>query len=243
LPLRLSTSLKYQVVATFERQGELLRSTTTMAGSFMPLRGAGTNPIEPPSYSLSAFARGAERPLLASLEGPPLEQLPAQGRPALASLLQPAQTLANLSGPAAGGLIAYLLLRGRGPFCSCVVDGRWGVAVLAEKGASIATVTRQVGGAGRIESFGSGHALDLLDRYRDEWLKRGSPTAGDLRLAVSFGATASRRAWRHIPLGGCVVTVNWHQAPQSSATTEPSPQDKPRGSTRSPHDAVSTTGN
>ncbi len=39
MPLSLSKGLSYQVVATFERRGELLSSTTAMNGFFMPLRG------------------------------------------------------------------------------------------------------------------------------------------------------------------------------------------------------------
>ncbi len=38
MPLSLSTGISYQVVATFERRGELLTSTTAMNGFFMPLR-------------------------------------------------------------------------------------------------------------------------------------------------------------------------------------------------------------
>ena len=35
-----------------------------------------------------------------------------------------------------------------------VIDGHWGAAVLADNGASIATVTREVGGVGRIKCLG-----------------------------------------------------------------------------------------
>jgi hypothetical protein len=148
--------------------------------------------------------------VLASLQGPYLERLSAQRwRPALATLLGPGRTIARLA--KAGGLVTYLLLRGRGPVCYCVVDGYWGAAVLAENGSSIATVTRDFGGAGRIQRYGNDSALGLLDRYRDEWLERGSPTARDLRLAVSFGRTAPGRSWRRLLLGTSVVTINWRR--------------------------------
>lgn len=217
VPLRLSKSLRYQVVATFERHSEKLSSTAAMAGSFMPLRGVAADATEREPPFLSAVANGSGRRVLASLGGLYLERLSAQGRRrALATLLGPPRAITPLPAKAAGGLIAYLALRERGPLCSCVIDGRWGAAAVADNSSSIAAVTREVGGAGRIEHFGSDGARALLDRYRDEWLNLGSPTTNDLLLAVSFGPTTPSRPWRRVALDASVVAVSWKGTPQRS---------------------------
>ena len=221
MPLSLSTGLSYQVVATFERRGELLTSTTAMNGFFMPLRGPVPGERQEGAYkwdgtqsasrSLSVSIGGPGGRLLASVEGPCLERLSGAGRRrALATLLGPARTVARLSART-GGLVGYLLLRGRGPLCYCVVDGHWGAAVVTEDGASVATVTREAGGAGRIQCFGDESALRLLQRYRDEWAQLRSPVPNDLQLAVSFGTKVPGRPWRRRVLGTSVVTINWRR--------------------------------
>jgi hypothetical protein len=193
-----------------------------MNGFFMPLRGVASGQSEEPAYkwdgtesasrSLSASASGPGRRVLASIEGHYLERLSAASqRRALATLLGPARRIAQLTAKA-GGLAGYVLLRGRGPICYCVIDGHWGAAVLAENGSSIATVTREIGGSGHIQCFGTASALRLLQHYQDEWLQRGSPVPGDLCLTVSFGSPAPRRSWRRLVLGTSVVTMNWRRS-------------------------------
>ena len=81
MPLRLARGLSYQVVATFERHGELLSSTTAMTGFFMPLRGAAPDKSEERTYKwdgtesaspgLSASTSGPESRVLASVEALP----------------------------------------------------------------------------------------------------------------------------------------------------------------------------
>lgn len=209
LPLRLPTALKYQLVTTFERHGEGLSSTGAIAGSFMPLRGTPPNARDSAPPFLAAYAGGPERRVLVSVEGPHLERLSAPARRrALASLLGPARTVARL-GTGAGGLTLYLMLRGRGPVCYCTVDRNWGAAVLADNGSSIATVTRESGGGWHIKCFGDNSALGLLERYRDQWRRSGSPTSRDLRLSVSFGGPTVARPWRRLSLGTSVVAIDW----------------------------------
>jgi protein-L-isoaspartate(D-aspartate) O-methyltransferase len=221
MPLRLARGLSYQVVATFERQEELLSSTTAMTGFFMPLRAALPDKSEERTYkwdgtesaspSLSASTSGPGSRVLASIEGPYLARLSTTGwRRALATLLAPARTAGRLTARA-GGLVGYLLLRGRGPLCYCVVDGHWGAAVLSDNGASIATITRDDGGTGRIRCFGNESALRLLQRYQDEWSQRGSPIPNDLRLAVRFGGESPGRSWRRMRLGPSVVSIDWRR--------------------------------
>jgi len=91
--------------------------------------------------------------------------------------------------------------------------------VPADNGRRIAAVIRQVGGPGRIESFGSGDGPRLLDRYRQAWRKEGSPAASDLGLTANFGSTGSGRAWRRLALGASVVAISWHEMPQSLTQT------------------------
>ena len=223
MPLGLAKGLSYQVVATFERRGEMLCSTTGMNGFFMPLRSAVPGKGKEEAYkwdatvsassSLIASASGTEHRVLASIEGPYLQRLSATSRrQTLGTLLGPSRTVGRLTART-GGLIGYLLLGGRGPVRYCVLEGQWGAAVLAENGSSIATVTREAGGAGRIRCFGNDRALRLLDRYRHEWSVRGSPLPSDLRIAVNFRGTSSGRSWRRLMLGTSVVTMNWRLAP------------------------------
>jgi hypothetical protein len=107
------------------------------------------------------------------------------------------------------GLITFLQLSGIANLVSCGVGNRFGVAILEPRGSSIVTVTRAPGQPTWIESWGNEPAERLFSKHVQRWERLGGPALRDLRLTISYGASAANHSWRTLRLAGSVVTMDW----------------------------------
>lgn len=219
VPLRLATGFGLGAVVTFRREGHRLRSTSSVAGGFMPLRDPDESGAEepgapdPPQGSLRAVASGSPPTLLASLEGDSVAGLsPAASHRALAALLGPSRRRRTLPPAQASGLSVFVTMSGLRRLVCCSVGGRWGVGVLAANGKGLAAVTRRPGTAGWIESWGDEGAERALATQVRRWERLGRPGLDELLLTVDFGPEEATDGWRRVRTGDSVLTIDWSAA-------------------------------
>jgi protein-L-isoaspartate(D-aspartate) O-methyltransferase len=215
LPLRLTTAFAPQAIVTLRREGELLRSVAVIPGSFMALRSAdgADSPIDHgPALRASTGTRSPT--MLAWLDGEALSKLsPAASRRTLALLLGPSRRLRTIPSASGIGLIMFLNLSGIPNLVRYSAGGRFGVAVLGPRGASIAAVTWAPGQPGRIEAWGEDRAQLHLSAQVENWERLGGPTLPDLELTVGYGTRARRRPWRTLRADGSTVAIDWATRP------------------------------
>jgi protein-L-isoaspartate(D-aspartate) O-methyltransferase len=220
LPLRLTSAQLPQVVATFRREGELLRSVAVVSGSFMVLRdhdGADSPAdIDP---TLRALIRTKNTPMgFLSLDGAALSRLSATaGKRILTLLLGESRRLRTLPSQSALGLVTFLQLSGIPNLVRCTFPDRYGVALVGPRAAGVVAITRAPGQPGRIETWGEGGAEEVLFRYVRRWERLGSPTLRELALTVRFGRKAEpiRTPWRELHGADATVHIDW-SVPRSS---------------------------
>jgi len=215
LPLRLTNAVLPQVVATFRRDGDLLRSVAILSGSFMVLRdGAGADSPADLDPTLRAMIRtkSSSREFL-SLDGEALSRLSAgAGRRLLTLLLGEHRRLRTLPTEPALGLVTFLQLSGIPNLVRCTFGTRYGVALVGPRAANVTAITRAPGQPGRIETWGEGRAEELLSKYVKLWVQLGSPTLRELQLTARFGpkSRATRSAWRHLHGADSIVQIDWN---------------------------------
>jgi protein-L-isoaspartate(D-aspartate) O-methyltransferase len=210
LPLRLAAGSAVQAVVTLRRQGHRLRSTSLIAGSFMPLRdpaAPGSSPAIVPS--VRALSGGDSPRLIASLEGECVSSMsPRVCQLALATLLGPSSR-GRVIGVATGGLVIFLTWSNLAELVFCTVQGRHGVGVASGDGTSIAAVMRSPSSPAQLESWGSDHARGLLESHIRRWEDLRCPTLQDLRLTVDYRTDPGEERTRLDVGNAPVVTVDW----------------------------------
>ena len=215
LPLRLTAAVLPQVVATFRRDGELLRSVAILSGSFMVLRdgdGADAPADVDPTLRALIQTKGSSREFL-SLDGEALSRLSASaGRRLLTLLLGERRRLRTLPAEPALGLVTLLQLSGIPNLVRCTFANRYGVALVGPCAASVTAITRAPGQPGHIESWGEGRAEELLSKFVKLWEQLGSPTLRELQLTVRYGrkSWATRTAWSQLQGADSTVQIDWN---------------------------------
>lgn len=208
VPLRLNSEcFGLQIVATFRREAERLRSVRVLIGGFMALR----DPARPlPSVpGLQVVARKTSSETLISIEGGFVRGL---GKPTiqrvLATMLGPHRRIRRLTFKAADGLIRFLgwsSLRRAG---FCFVGGRYGVLTVSADGRSVAAVLAQYGKSGWIETWGNREAEQELDAYVQQWERTGRPTLEDLEITIGY-ARRPGRGWKTLRLSDAFIKLDW----------------------------------
>jgi protein-L-isoaspartate(D-aspartate) O-methyltransferase len=214
LPLRLTSAALPQVVATFRRDRELLRSVAIVSGSFMVLRdGDGADSPADVDPTLRAMIRTKKSSNgFISLEGEALSRLSTTaGKRILTLLLGESRHLRTLPTQSALGLITFLQLSEIPNLTRFTFGTRYGAALVGPRAASVAAVTRAFGQPGQIETWGDGRAGDALSKYVQRWEQLGSPTLHELQLTVRFGSKSeeTRTPWRELYAADSIVQVDW----------------------------------
>jgi protein-L-isoaspartate(D-aspartate) O-methyltransferase len=210
VPLRLTPDTPFQAIVTLRRDADLLRSTSIIAGRFMPLRQPGDRGGGPTSDP-SLYARTASSPVpFASIGGRCLASLSkSAGRSTLAALLGPSRVGASITRTSTGGLLLFLALSGAARLVSVTVDGRYGIGVVDPSGPSVSAVSRRPGGGGRIETWGDDRAQPALAAQVANWEALGCPTLRELRVTVRYDGERGPTTWRRIELDDSVVSLDW----------------------------------
>lgn len=205
-----------QVIACFQRHGDQLRSTAVILGGFMEMRrpSSAPNPVKQPSR-LTASAGGIQPTFRRSLDGDGLERLTgAAVKRALALILGRPRSIRTTTRP--DGLNTFLALSRDPLMLRCALDTRFGMAIVAPDGRSVAAVTRSVGRptTGRIEAWGDDHAERILAEHIQRWQDAGRPAVEDLHLAVSYSARPPGNHWRNITRYDSIITLDWYSSSQ-----------------------------
>jgi protein-L-isoaspartate(D-aspartate) O-methyltransferase len=212
LPFRFTPGFLPQLVVTFRREGDLLRSLTVLSGIFMALREReGANSPIDHDPTVRAVTEVEGRPaVFASLQGQMLSKLSATARQrALALLLGRSRRLRSFSSESGLGLITFLQLSGIANLVSCSVGNRYGVAIFGPRGSSIVTVTRAPRQRAWIETWGNEPGEQLFSKHVQRWERLGGPSLRDLRITIGYGPSSPIHSWRTLRLAGSVVTMDW----------------------------------
>jgi protein-L-isoaspartate(D-aspartate) O-methyltransferase len=201
VPLQL-TANGGQLVATFRREGDALRSVAAVRGGFMPLRDANGNRAGPRMLPfLSAHDGAGERrqPLL-QLSGTALATLPAAARKRLLGIglaggrRRPLGLRADTE-----ALHLYLSLTLPASRAVAVYPGAT-VGLVARDGSSLAYVEPhrldRASTVGRLVAHGDGSAADELLAAIRRWDERGRPGPEELAIAVTFDRDEQRMRLR-----------------------------------------------
>ena len=194
LPLQLGRA-DVQVVVTFRRDGDRLRSIAVVHGGFMPLRGLPRDA----SPALVAYAAGEP---LAELCGPALAALSGTARRRLlvAALREPRRVRLGAALPR-WSLALWLALEL--PEQRLVWSPRLGIGVAGRggQGLALADVAWSPGAPDTTRSllaFGESDAEEHLLRAIERWRTLGAPDAAALEFGVEFARDDSliSRSWR-----------------------------------------------
>ena len=214
LPLRLTSAALPQVVATFRRDRELLRSVSIVSGSFMVLRdseGADSPAdVDPTLRALTRTKKSSDG--FIALDGEALSRLSTTaGKRILTLLLGESHRLRTLPTQSALGLITFLQLSEIPNLVRVTVGNRYGAALVGTGAAGVAAVTRALGQPGRIETWGDGRAVEVLSTYVQRWEQLGSPTLRELQLTVRFGPRSAETGtpWRELRTADSIVQIDW----------------------------------
>jgi hypothetical protein len=214
LPLRLTSAVLPQVVVTFRREGELLRSVAVLSGSFMVLRDRdGADAPVDVDQTLRAMIRTKRIPKeFLSLDGEALSKLSVTaGKRVLTLLLGESHRTRTLPSQSALGLVTFLQLSGIPNLVRCTLADRYGVALVGPGAASVAALTRAPGQPGRIETWGEARAEELLSTYVRRWEKLGHPTLDELQVSVCFGSQSdgTKTPWRQLHRADSSIQFDW----------------------------------
>jgi protein-L-isoaspartate(D-aspartate) O-methyltransferase len=213
-PLRLTSAALPQVVATFRRDRELLRSVAIVSGSFMVLRdsdGADSPADVDPALRAMIRTKKSSNGVI-SLEGEALSRLStAAGKRILTLLLGESHRLRALPTQSALGLITFLQMSEIPNLMRVTFGNRYGAALVGPRATSVAAITRALGQPGQIETWGDGRAVEALSKHVQRWEELGSPTLRELQLTVRFGSKSgeTRTPWRELHAADSIVQVDW----------------------------------
>lgn len=222
LPLRLSDAVPFrQVVVTFERVGDRLRSVSVLRGGFMRLRDRPEDPSLPWSVSKAIEMQNGTERTLASLSVSTLNRLSDLERRDLLALLlsRPrSRTIGmRVSGWGLWELESFILLAasdevvvgctreelGQLLFCSealLAIVGRGGRGLAHLAGSRTAT---------RIDAYGEARAERMLAELVDDWRNRGRPGIDRLSVEVSYGHTTPVGVWRSRRRGSSTIAFDY----------------------------------
>jgi protein-L-isoaspartate(D-aspartate) O-methyltransferase len=221
LPLRLSDAVPFrQIVVTFERVGDRLRSISVIRGGFMRLRGASEDASLPWPLSKVVEQRdGAER-TIAALSGPTWGRLTKDARQDLLALLLSGPRSRSIGMRVSGwrqwALESFIALAAPDDqLVGCVreeIEGLLffgtalpGIMDARRRGLAHLAGKRSIS---RIDAYGHAEAERVLADLVEEWGRRGRPDVGQLRVGVSFGRSR-REAWRIRKRGASVISFDY----------------------------------
>jgi len=194
-PLRLSAT-GAQAIATLRKEAHGFRSVAVVAGGFMPLRRPNRDrPAPPPDAVLP----------LRWLAGDALRTLSpaARGRLFAVALATPRRVPLGVRAPA-GALVLFLSLRVPRRRLVVTAPG-FGVGAVGRDGRSLAIVEPSFAGrsptVSSLHVFGADEAAEELLRHVREWVARGRPREGDLRIVVRYdadGRSRVRASWPRV---------------------------------------------
>jgi protein-L-isoaspartate(D-aspartate) O-methyltransferase len=211
LPLGLGGDLANQVVATFRRRGDVLVSTTVLAGGFMGLRDTarGDSPAWAESMlSAGGMTRGTPHQFV-QLTGDALSSVSTRRqRELLATMLEPSRVIARRIRPAdADGFALFVSLRAGRHRVRYATPPCFGVGVFSPRDPSVACVVRAVGGPPTIEAWGGTDAERRLRELLDEWRSLGRPCLDDYTLTAAERRHALGESRWVLPCGDFVLGI------------------------------------
>jgi len=197
MPLRLGPPGPYQqVVATFERDGDRLRSVSVVWGGFMNLRSpgdGGTDEERNPSIGVGERIDGPFE-VYSSVVGPALATLKPQARRRLAALLAGPARRRSLTVPegARPALLAFLAMAQprRGVVVGSYGPAQPGIGVASKDGRGLALVVpAKAPNRCQVVQYGAsqGKGTGLLDEELARWRAAGRPGFAGWRIDVAFG--------------------------------------------------------
>jgi protein-L-isoaspartate(D-aspartate) O-methyltransferase len=224
MPLRLSDSVPFrQIVVTFKRVGQRLRSVSVIHGGFMRLRSRPDDPSLPWPVSEVVETRDGTKSVLASLSGSTWGTLSPDHRSRLLALMlsNPRSRDAGIraTGRSQWGLESFLALAvPEEQLVGCTRTDLtnlllYATALPAVIDTSGALSLAHLGGKktiSRIEAYGGHGAERLLRQTVNEWRTRRRPDVSRLGVEVVFGSRATiRAAWRTKRRGSSILLFDW----------------------------------
>jgi protein-L-isoaspartate(D-aspartate) O-methyltransferase len=221
LPLRLSDAVPFrQIVVTFERVGNHLRSISVIPGGFMRLRGRTEDPSLPwPVSKVVETSDGVDR-TIASLSGSTWGRLTEEARCALLALMLSRPRVRPIGMRVAGrrqwALETFVIVAApeelllgcaREELDRLLFFGTALPGIMDTRGRGLAHLSGK-GSISRLDAYGHGEAERLLAKLVDEWRRRGRPNVAELHVGVSYGRS-SRQAWRTRSRGSSVISFDY----------------------------------
>ena len=212
--LRLTSADLPQLVATFRREGEILRSVAILSGAFMALRDAdGADSPADADPTLRTLIRTKSGPNgFVSLDGEALSRLSAAaGKRVLTLLLGESRRVRTLPSQSALGLVTFLQLSGLPNLVRCTPRQSLRSCARRPPGCQHRfdhTGTQQ---PGRVEAWGEGRAEELLTTYVRRWEGFGRPTLHEVQLTIHFGPKEreASNSWRQLCGADSIVQIDW----------------------------------
>jgi protein-L-isoaspartate(D-aspartate) O-methyltransferase len=221
LPLRLSDAVPFrQIVVTFVRVGDRLRSASVIRGGFMRLRERPEDPSLPWPVSKAIETQDGTERTLASLSGSTLNRLHDRERSDLLALLLSHPRSRNigmrLSTWGLWELESFILLAapeevvvgctredlGHLLFYSTALP-----AIIDKDSRGLAHLAGSRT-ASRIDAYGEVSAERMLVDLVDEWRRRGRPGIARLSVEVSYGRASPKRVWRSRRRGSSAIAFD-----------------------------------
>jgi protein-L-isoaspartate(D-aspartate) O-methyltransferase len=221
LPLRLSDAVPFrQIVVTFERVGDRLRSVSVIHGGFMALRGTTDDPSLPWPASKVVERRDSTDTTLASLSGSSWGRLGEDMRRDLLALLltrpRSRSIGMRISGWRQWALESFIAVAAPEELLvGCTRDDVEGLlfcgtdlpGIMDAEGKGLAHLagTRSIS---RLAAYGHRAAERRLADLVDEWRRRGRPDVTRLHVGVSYGRSR-QRAWRIRRRGPSAISFDY----------------------------------
>jgi protein-L-isoaspartate(D-aspartate) O-methyltransferase len=211
VPLRLSPA-GAQAIPVLRKTSSGFRSLRTVAGGFMPLRGADEGVFVPPGgpyLNVTDGSRNGTEPIL-QLNGAALETLsrPAKRRLLATALGEPrSRPLGLRADHGALGLYLSLTLPKSRLVTSATANLMPGIGAISRDGSSLALIQLARPGWPEVDclqAYGGAEAEELLLERVREWDRRGRPSESDIKITVTYENDGSRLALRwptvsHVP--------------------------------------------
>jgi protein-L-isoaspartate(D-aspartate) O-methyltransferase len=221
LPLRLSDAVPFrQVVVTFERVRDRMRSVSVIHGGFMRLRGTKEDPSLPWPVSTVVERRDGTERTLASLSGSSWGRLGEDARrDLLALLLTPPRSRSigmRVSASRQWALESFIAVAApEEVLVGCTGEDGDGLVVCGTELPGIMDAERKglahLAGRrsiSRLAAYGHHGAERRLADLVDEWRRRGRPDVTRMSVAVSYGRSR-RQAWRIRRRGPSVISFDY----------------------------------